>query len=120
PGWLAGGPRRAQPGPAGPRGRRQASRWRAGALPPEAGRPAWANVRRDQVPDDDRRRRGAPGRAPGPVRGPRTGVQDRERPADDVDRADAAPDEPRRAAPVLERAPRRDEPRRPAPGASVR
>ena len=86
---------------------------RPGVLPPAARRARRLRLRDGQVPHDGRRRRPPQGGAARPQRG-RGPVQDRRRPADHARRALPAPHLARRAAAAVQRAARRDEPRRPA------
>ena len=67
-----------------------------------------------QVPDDDRRRRGAAQRSRVAGRPARAHVQAAERPQADENRGLPEAVEPRRASPALERGQGRDESRRPA------
>ena len=86
----------------------------------QPGRPRRRAVRDPQVPHDGRRRRGTPRRrstADNERSGPLFKMEQRS--ADHADRPLPAGDQPRRAAPVVQRARRHDEPRRPAAGAAA-
>jgi hypothetical protein len=90
----------------------------ARALPPHAGGALRAHALLPQVPDDCRRRGGPLRGCRGALGPPR--LQARRRPSRDAAWRLPPPDQPRRAAAAVERAPGQDEPGRPAPGPAAR
>ena len=92
--------------------RDQARLQRSRLLPPDAGWPRRASLRPVQVPHDGPRGRAAQAHFGRSQRSPRGPVQDRRGPPRHSRRRVPAQDRPRRAAPVVQRPARRDEPGR--------